>query len=59
MRAVGGDVGDHDARALAGEGQRGGASDAAGGAGDERDLAGEAGHGRRSVLIASRWSMAR
>src|SRR3954463_44735 len=56
---VGGHVGDHDARALTGEGQRGGAADAAGGAGDERDLAGEAGHGRRSVLIASRSSMAR
>jgi hypothetical protein len=62
------DVGDHDAGALTREGQRGGAADAARRARDERHLASEArsgllcvvhvGHGRRSTLIASRWSMA-
>jgi hypothetical protein len=74
--AVGGDVGDYDACALAGEGEGGGASDAVGRSGDERDLACEApvlargehhlplcvaalGHGRRSTLTASRWSIAR
>src|SRR4051794_22886453 len=52
---VGGHVGNHQARPLAGETQRGGAADAAGRAGDERDLAGEAGHGRpkRSMAAAA------
>jgi hypothetical protein len=44
--AFAGDVGDHDAGALASEGQGGGAADAARGTGHERDLACEA-----SVLI--------
>jgi hypothetical protein len=40
--AVGGDVGDDDARPLSGEGERRRAADAAGRSGDERDLADEA-----------------
>jgi hypothetical protein len=74
--AISGDVGDDDARGLAPEREGGGAADAAGRCGDERDLACEApvltgddhavplcvvalGHGRKSTLIASRWSIAR
>jgi hypothetical protein len=58
--AVGGDVGDHDARTVAPERECGGAADAAARSGDERDLAVEAAaHGVTMTLMASRSAMAR
>ena len=54
--AFGCDVGDHEARALAREGEGGGAADAAGRSGDERDLPVEAAaHGveRETVTVTS------
>jgi hypothetical protein len=57
--AVRRDIRHDDACAFAGEGKRGGAADAARRPGDERHLAVEPAHGRRSALIASRWSIAR
>jgi hypothetical protein len=54
--ALRGDVGDHDTRALAREGERGGAADAARRSGDERDLPFEAAtHGveRETVTVTS------